>query len=291
MLFSEPAEAKVAGLEEAAKCRSPGAKEDCMPPIPVLLDLTPETIDSLPCCGVKSATHEGRRLKNCWLKVHFKKGLRAKVLMTPDNRQCGYIEYLPGVHAWRAVNAAGYMFIHCVWTFFKQYQHKGAASRMVQAVVEEARHAGMKGVAVLAREGPFAASSALFLKNGFEVVDTAPPDCQLLVRKLHPTAPNPAFKGQWEAKLKRYGRGLTIIRSDQCPGFAKFATEITRAAKEDYGLKPRMVELKSAHEAQNAPTPYAVFAVIYNGRLLADHQISCSRFHNIMRKLKAQGCL
>ena len=108
-----------------------------MPPSPVLLDLRPETIGSLPCCGVKNAAHEGRRLKNCWLKAHFGKGLRAKVLMTPDNRPCGYIEYLPGGYAWRAVDAAGYMFIHCVWTFFKQYQHKGTASRMVQAVVEE----------------------------------------------------------------------------------------------------------------------------------------------------------
>ncbi len=255
----------------------------------MLLDLTPETIDSLPCCGVKNAAHEGRRLKNCWLKAHFRKGLRAKVLMTPDNRPCGYIEYLPGESAWRAVDAVGYMFIHCVWTFFRQYQHKGTASRMLQAVVEEARHAGMKGVAVLAREGPFLASSALFLKNGFGVVDTAPPDYQLLVRKFDAAAPNPAFKGRWEAKLRKYGRGLTIIRSNQCPHIAKFAGDIIRAAEKDYRLKPRVVELKSAREAQNAPTPYAVFAIIYNGRLLADHQISRTRFHNIMRKLSTQS--
>ena len=39
-------------------------------------------------------------------------------------------------------------------------------------------------------------------------------------------------------------------------------------------------------DAQNAPTPYAVFAVIYDGRLLADHQISRARFRNIMNKLR-----
>lgn len=33
----------------------------------------------------------------------------------------------------------------------------------------------MKGVATVARERPWLAGSALFLKNGFEVVDTAPP--------------------------------------------------------------------------------------------------------------------
>ena len=31
-----------------------------------------------------------------------------------------------------------------------------------------------------------------------------------------------------------------------------------------------------------APTPYAVFSVIHNGRILADHQISRTRFRNIM---------
>lgn len=220
-----------------------------------------------------------------WLQTNFRKGLRAKVLLTPDNRQCGYIEYLPGEHAWRGVDARGYMFIHCIWTFYKQNQRRGLGSRMVQACVEDAGRAGMNGVAVISREKPWLAGAALFLANGFTVVDTAPPDYCLLVRKLNPSAADPAFKGAWEEKLKRYNRGLTIIRSNQCPHIAKFASEIAQAAEEEYGIKPRIVSLRSSREAQNAPTPYAVFAVIHNGRLLADHQISRTRFHNIMRKL------
>jgi YoaP-like len=86
-----------------------------------------------------------------------------------------------------------------------------------------------------------------------------------------------------------YSRGLTIIRSNQCPHIAKFADEIAQSAEQEYGLAPRIVDLKSARQAQNAPTPYAVFAVIYNGRLLADHQISRTRFHNIMRQIAASA--
>ena len=255
--------------------------------LPALIDLDPAHVETLPCCGIKNLAHEGRCQKNCWLQTNFKIGLRAKVAVTPDNRQCGYIEYLPGEHAWRGVDARGYMFIHCIWTFLKQYQGKGLGSLMVQACLDAARHAGMKGVAVIARDQPWIAGDALYLKNGFTLVDTAPPDYRLLVRKLDPSAANPAFKGDWEKKLKRYSRGLTIIRSQQCPHIAKFAGEIAQAAEEEYGLKPRIVELRSAREAQNAPTPYAVFVVIHNGRLLADHQISRTRFHNIMRKLPA----
>ena len=36
---------------------------------------------------------------------------------------------------------------------------------------------------------------------------------------------------------------------------------------------------------RNTPTPFAVFAVIYNGQILADHQISRKRFKNIMNKI------
>jgi hypothetical protein len=50
-----------------------------------------------------------------------------------------------------------------------------------------------------------------------------------------------------------------------------------------------VVDLESWSDAQNAPTPYAVFALIYNGRLLADHQISRTRFRNIMSKCVTSG--
>jgi GNAT superfamily N-acetyltransferase len=253
--------------------------------MPVLVDLDAENFETLPCCGMKNAAHEGRRRKNCWVRANFKKGLRAKALLTPDNRQRGYIEYLPGEYAWRGVEARGYMFIHCIFTFYKRYQHRGVAGMMLEACLEEARKAGMHGVAVIARGQPWLAGPELFQKNGFEKVDEAPPDYQLLVCKLNPSAANPALPGGWEEKLKKYSRGLTIIRANQCPHSAKFADEIARAAEEEYGLKPRVVELRSYREAQNAPTPYAVFAVIHNGRVLADHQISRTRFRNIMRKL------
>jgi hypothetical protein len=57
-------------------------------PLPV--DVDAGNLATLPCCGMKNPAHPGRRLKNCWMKRYLRKGLRAKVLMTPDNRQCGY---------------------------------------------------------------------------------------------------------------------------------------------------------------------------------------------------------
>lgn len=252
---------------------------------PVLVDVDLASVQSLPCCGVKDSRHGGRCDKVNWLRAQMANGLRAKVLLTPAGRQCGYIEYLPGEHAWRGVDASGYLFIHCIWTHGNQTGEKGWGGRMVEACVTEAAGCGKLGVAVLAREGPWLAGPDLYLKHGFTLADMAPPDYQLLVRKFDARSDNPRMRTGWAERQKQYGEGLTIVLSDQCPHISKFASEIAESAARDYGLPPRIVELRSAEEAQAAPTPFSVFAVLYEGRVLADHQISLTRFHNIMKAL------
>jgi len=251
---------------------------------PHLIDVDAASFDALPCCGIKSPTHPGRRQKYCWLEANARFGLRAKTLLAPDGQPSGYIEYLPGEFAWRGVECRGYMFIHCIWIYSRRHQRKGWGSVMIEACLEDAKAAGMSGVAVMVRDGPWLADRRLFLANGFEPVDTAPPDYQLLVRKLDDGAGNPAFKKGWDRKLGQYSRGLTIVRSSQCPHIAKFAADIAETAEMEYHIRPAVVDIESWSDAQNAPTPYAIFALIYNGRLLADHQISRTRFRNIMRK-------
>jgi len=252
---------------------------------PAFIDIDSSSVDRSPCCGIKDPSHPGLLAKRCWLKAQFKSGLKAKTLIGPGGKPGCYIEYLPGEFAWRAVSAAGYMFIHCLWSQSKQHQHKGRARGMIEACLSDAKAAGMNGVAVLARDGPWLAGSSVFLANGFTIADTAPPDYQLLVRKFKAGAADPRFKGGYERKAARLNRGLTIIRSAQCPYIAKFAAEIAQTAEEEYHLKPKIIELESCREAQDAPTPYAVFAVVYKGRVMADHQISRTRFCNIMEKV------
>jgi hypothetical protein len=250
-----------------------------------VVEVTRDSLCESPRCGIKDTGHEGHIRKTKWLKTHLKKGLKAKVLLTEKDIQAGYIEYIPGKYAWRGVEAGGYMFIHCLWTFFKKYQRQGRGKLLIRACIDDARKAKMKGVAALARKKPWLANSDIFLKTGFEVVDTAPPDYELLVKKFAKSAANPKFKDNWDKKLKKYGKGLTIVLANQCPHTARFADKIAEMAATTFKLKPQIVELKTYRDAQNAPTPYAVFAVIYNARLLADHQISASRFRNIMNKI------
>ena len=219
-------------------------------------------------------------------KRPFPEGMKIKTLYSVADGTQAMIEYIPGEYCWRPVEASGYMFIHCIFVGFKRaYKGKGYASLLVADCVKDAKKENMRGVAVVTRKGAFMAGKELFVKNGFEVVDTAPPDFELLVKKFNKNAPPPKFKRDWENRLSKYSKGLTIIRADQCPYTVKNVKEISETAEKVYGIKPNIIDLKNCEEAQNSPCAFGSFCIVYNGKVIAHHPISKTRFTNIMRKI------
>ncbi|MGD2093531.1 MAG: GNAT family N-acetyltransferase [Phycisphaerales bacterium] len=248
-----------------------------------IVEMAPKDAGKVPLCGHKDPSKEGYRHKFQWIKKRMSEGLKVKMLNTPDDGLAGYIEYVPGERAWRAVNAQDYMFIHCIY-MQARCKGRGYGTLLIKECMKDAKKANMNGVAVVTREGTWMAGKELFLKNGFEEVEKALPDFSLLVKKFKKSATTPSFKGQWDKKRKKFDRGLTIITSGQCPHNAKMVNDITEIARDRYGIKPRIVEYKSYRQAQNAPWPYAVAGLLYKGKLVADHTISGRRFQNIMEK-------
>lgn len=55
------------------------------------------------------------------------------------------------------------------------------------------------------------------------------------------------------------------------------------------GIAMKVTKWKTPEEAQRAPSPYAVFNLFYNNRLLADHYISETRLMNILKREKLTG--
>jgi GNAT superfamily N-acetyltransferase len=249
-----------------------------------IADTNADNICEYGFCGYRNIKQEGYKRKIDWLKQRFSEGLKFKVLDSAKEGAVGFIEYIPGKYTWRAVEASGYMVIHCMMIISKKYRGKGYGALLLEESLKDAKKKNMHGVAVVTRKGTWMAGKGLFLKNAFEVVDQAPPDFELLVKKFKKNTPLPKFKGDWEKRLSKYGSGLTIIRSDQCPYVAKSVKEINETAQKKYGIKAKMIELKNCRQAQNAPSAFAVFGIIYNGKLFADHPISKTRFLNIMNK-------
>jgi len=195
------------------------------------------------------------------------------------------IEYIPGEYCWRPVEASGYMFIHCIFSGFKNtYKRKGYGSLLLGECLKDAEKGNLYGVAAVTRKGPFMAGKELFLKNSFEVVDRAPPDFELLVKKFNKNATTPQFKGKLDERSSKYGKGLTIIRADQCPYTVKNVKEMSVTAEKTFGMKPNIISLKDCEEAQNSPCAFGTFCMIYRGKVIAYHPISDTRFTNIMNK-------
>jgi len=221
-------------------------------------------------CYMSKRKSEGYQRKLKWLRERFDEGLKIKML---DLRQGGrgFIEYIPGEFAWRAVDAEGYMFVHCIWVAGKS-KGKGYATLLLNECMKEARKTEMKGVAALASEGNWLAGKKFFLKHDFEPVAEHPP-FTLLVKKIT-DAQSPSFSGDFSERLATYEKGLTILRSDQCP-YIDAAVGAALEAADESSLRTRVIELKSAEDVRKlSPSPYGVFSIVYEDRLISYHSIS-----------------
>jgi len=244
-----------------------------------LVKVGPENLSE---CGIgclRNRDNPGYGCKVKWLRKRFAEGLRLLLFRDQREKPLAFLEYVPGEFAWRPVDAAGWLFVHCLWVFAAGQRVGGLGGRLIRACVEEAERAGRTGVAALVSPGPWMAGKEIFLKNGFTRI--AERDrFELVVHRLR-AGPEPRFRDIDPDRAKC--RGLHIVYADQCPLLAKSVQDVSQMAAE-HGLKLRVTVLQSAHEAQNAPSYYGAFSLLWNGRLLSDHYVSKGRFRNILRK-------
>jgi L-amino acid N-acyltransferase YncA len=230
-------------------------------------------------CYKSKPKTQGYHQKREWLGSCMPEGVRLKIIYEGE-RSAGFIEYAPGEHTWRAVLAAGYMVIHCMWVVGSG-KGKGYGSRLIEQVVDEAEKLGMFGVVTVCSGSTWLVKKGFFLQHGFEVVDKAPPSFELLARRFD-TSVLPNFPQDWESRLSHIPHGLVIYHSGQCPYHAMFVTSLLNAAS-GMGIQAHTVELKTSREARNlSPSAYGVFSVVYDGQLLSYRPIGGKTLREIL---------
>jgi hypothetical protein len=218
-------------------------------------------------CYMSKKKEPGYKRKMQWVKERLIEGLRIKMILPPDGR--GFIEYIPGEFSWRAVNAPGYMVIHCLWIVGKT-RGMGHASLLMDQCIQDARKNGMHGVAMVATSGTWLVHSDFLARTGFKSIAKGPPSFELMVLPFD-DSPMPEFCGDWEVKIGKCGPGLTLFRSDQCPYVENEVKYFQKVAAEA-GIISKVIELHNAEEVRRlSPSPYGIFNAVLDGKFLTYH--------------------
>lgn len=247
-----------------------------------IITVDADNVEDLGFFCVKNKKHPGYITKITWLQNRFEEGMRIKLILTKGGKQAGFLEYIPGEYTWRVIHAPDWLVIHCIWVNSNKFPFEGMASALLNDCIKDAKSSGKEGVAVVTSDSSWMASKDVFIRNGFEQVDEAPPHFQLLAKRIEGEL-LPAFPQDWSERLSQY-HDLQLIYTNQCPYIGKAIAELPLVA-EQHGIQLHLIELNNAKEARKRmPSPYGVISLVYQNRLLADHPISATRFRNILQK-------
>jgi len=249
-----------------------------------IIEVNESNINQYAICGYKDKKKEGYKLKIDWLKNNFLNGIKHKILHSDEDGDVGGIEYIPGEYAYRPVNADGFIFINCIYIISRKYKGKGYGKLLLEDCINYAKEKNKLGVATVTRKGTWMPGNELFIKNGFKIVDQSPPDFELLTIKFNDDTKDPKFIIDYNSMSQKYGSGLIIFKSAQCPFLAKSVKEINETAKKEYNIIPTIINLDNYKDAQKSPCAFGTFCIAYNGKVVTANPISSSRFKNIMNK-------
>lgn len=249
-----------------------------------IIKATEDNLSKYSICGYNNIKNKGYKKKVDWIKNEFKSGLVYKFLVNEEDKAIGGIEYIPGEFAHKPVIANGYMFINCIYIIKKEYKQKGYGNLLLNECIREAKENNMNGVVSIARKGSWMPGKELFIKNGFEIVDQKKPDFILVTKKFNKDFENPIFRDNSENLSTKYKQGVFIFKSEQCPYLEKCVPEMIEILESKYDIDPVLIDISEAKEAQKSPSPFGVFCIVINGKVVTENPISKTRFENILKK-------
>lgn len=245
-----------------------------------ILDVHASNVGEAGIYCIKDRLSPGYQAKLDWFKHKLNKGLKIKIALDSKGKQLGFIEYIPSELAWRPIEAHNYFFIQCIALFVKDAKEKGIGSLLIERCEADARESKKAGICAMSSNGPWMANQLLYVKNKFEVVQQLD-RFELMVKAFGKQKTKPHFI-DWTKELPKY-KGWHLIYSNQCPWHQKSVTDIVQCARES-GIQLQVRQLLSPKEARQAPSGFGTYSLVRDGRLLADHYISRTRFENILKQ-------
>jgi hypothetical protein len=141
---------------------------------------------------------------------------------------------------------------------------------------------GMNGVAVVTGR-TWLPRSGLFMKNGFEKVDSIPPDLELLAKRFSDNASPPRFNVISKEELEDCGTGITVFKSDQCPYWDSAVKKLEEVAKQ-LDVPIRIKEIENCKQAQHNAHPYGTSCVLLDGNVVTYRPIGAKGLLNYLSR-------
>lgn len=236
------------------------------------------------CCALADKKGECQvSSKKAWLQKRFEEGL---IFLKGKVRGKVFIEYIPAENAWCGVEAAGYMFINCLWVS-GQFKGQGISTQLLDACIRDSKDKGKKGLVILssAKKKPYLADEKFLKYKGFKVADQMEPYFDLMYLPFEMGALVPTFKDD----LKRgavQDPGFVLYYSAQCPFTARYVPMIAAIAKQK-GLAFKAIKVETTKQAQSIPTPFTTYSLFYNGKFLTHEILSDKKFMKLLEGMKS----
>ena len=232
------------------------------------------------CCAISKSDDVQVDSKKAWLAERFEEGL--VFLKSAERGKC-FIEYIPAENAWNPIDAAGYMYIDCLWVS-GAFKGHGYSNTLLDECVKDSKSRGMKGLCALSceKKKPFLADPGYLKHKGFSVCDEADNGIQLWYLPFSPDAEKPRLK-ECARHPRVDGEGYVLYYTSQCPFNAKYVPIVEQTARER-GVRFKAIHLRSRTDAQNAPTPVTTYALFCDGKYLTHEQMNDKRFLKLLEK-------
>ena len=234
--------------------------------------ITKENIDKEHICCAMSGQQS--LAKKEWLKQRFEEGL---VFYRSAERGKCFIEYIPAENAWVPIEAAGWLYINCLWVSGSLKGH-GYSSELLEECLRDAKAQGKNGVCILCAEGrkrEFLADPK-FLTHKASRFRTPP-----IAASTSCTAPCrecPIAKIQACAKHPKVEEnGFVLYYTDQCPYTYYWVPKVQEAAKE-HGIPFKAIHVTEKETAQNVPAPVTTYALFRDGKFVTQGIQSDKKF-------------
>ena len=236
------------------------------------------------CCAISDKKClEGYLKKKEWLKQQIVKGYVFKKF---NVKHKVFIEYCPSEIAWLPITAPNYMVINCFWVAGR-YAGKGYGKKLLEECIKDSED--KNGIIVLTsnKKKPYISDKKFFLRQGFEVCDTAPPYFELLVYKNNRSAINPTFNQSAKENVSSNKNGLTVYYSNLCPFTEYYTNTVLKelANREEIALE--IIKIDNITQVNSLPSAFSIYSVFYNGKFITHEILSETKFNKVMGAIKA----